>query len=150
MPNLSRSSAAIRSSPQVVLFAAMFAISFCRSAGIRGRPRTFDFHLQSSRKPRRCQRTKVSGLTTVRASRHANSLESHTRVNLVAAFARRGLTLRSTYKANCLRRKRFSAAKAHRGRRLLRTNLRVSSKRSDMVSTTLDRESSFAINDRIA
>ena len=35
MPNLSRSSAAIRSSPQVTLFAAMSAINLCRSAGIR-------------------------------------------------------------------------------------------------------------------
>jgi hypothetical protein len=88
MPNLSRSSAAIRSSPQVTLLADMSAISFCRSAGIRGRPRAFDFNLQNSRKPFRCQRIKVSGLTTVRASRHANSLESNTRVNLAAASAR--------------------------------------------------------------
>jgi len=114
MPNLSRSSAAIRSSPQVTLLADMSAISFCRSAGIRGRPRALDFHIQNSRKPFRCQRIKVSGLTTVRASRHANNLESNTRVNLADAFARRGLTLRSRYKANCLRRKRFSAANVPR------------------------------------
>ena len=150
MPNLSRSSAAIRSSPQVTLLAHMSAISFCRSAGIRGRPRALDFHLQNSRKPFRCQRIKVSGLTTVRASRHANNLESNTRVNLADAFARRGLTLRSRYKANCLRRKRFSAAKAHRGRRLCLMKLRVSSKRSNMVSSTLDRKSSFGIKERIA
>src|SRR6266478_3509706 len=36
----------------------------------------FDFHLQNSRKPFRCHRMKVSGLTMVRASRHANRLES--------------------------------------------------------------------------
>ena len=55
----------------------------------------------------------MSGLTTVRASRQANSVDSNTRLNLVAGCARRGLTLRYTYKANCSRRKRFSAARAH-------------------------------------
>jgi hypothetical protein len=47
MPNLSRSSAAIRSWPQVTLFAAISAISSRASAGIRGRPRAFDFHLKT-------------------------------------------------------------------------------------------------------
>lgn len=150
MPHLSRSSAAIRSSPYVTLFAAMSAINFCRSAGIRGRPRAFDFHLQNSRKPFRCQRISVSGLTTVRASRHANILESKTRVNFVAAFARRGLALRSRYNANCLRRKRFSAAREHRGLRLDQISLGASRNRSNIVPNTLDRKSSFGINDRIS
>jgi len=42
-------------------------------------PLGFDFHLHKSRKPRRCHRIKVSGFTTIRARRHAKSLESHTR-----------------------------------------------------------------------
>jgi hypothetical protein len=128
----------------------MAAISFRTSTGTRGRPRGFDLHFQNSRKPFRCQRMKVSGLTTVRASRQANSVDSNTGLNLVAGRARRGLTLRSKYKANCLRRKRFSAAKAHRGRRLAWMNLRASRNRSTMVSSRLGRESSFVINDRIA
>ncbi len=45
---------------------------------------------------------------------------------------------------------RFSAARAHRGRKLTLMNLRASSNRSNIVSNALDRESSFGINDRIA
>src|SRR5258706_11979407 len=93
---------------------------------------------------------KVSGLTTVRASRHANRLESHTRVNRVASLARRGLTLRSRYRAICLRRNRFSSARAKWGRRLSLMNLRASSNRSRAVSSRLDMETSFGINDRSA
>ena len=84
----------MRSSPQVGLSRAISTISFCSSAGTRGRPRGFDFHLQNSRKPFRCQRMKVPGLKMVRASRHANSLESNTRVNFVASFTLRGVTPR--------------------------------------------------------
>ena len=38
----------------------------------------------------------------------------------------------------------------YRGRRLSLMKLRVSSKRSNMVSSTLDRKSSFGIKERIA
>lgn len=107
----------MRSSPQVGFSLAISTMTFTNSAGVRGRPRGFDFHLQNSRKPFRCHRMKVSGLTKVRAFRHANRLESNTRVNRVASVARRGLTLRSTYRATCLRRKRFSAAKTQMGPR---------------------------------
>src|SRR5207245_6837348 len=47
---------------------AIPTIRFRSSAGIRGRPRGFDFHFQNSRKPFRCHRIKVSGLTLVRTS----------------------------------------------------------------------------------
>ena len=119
----------MRSSPQVGFSLAISTISFCNSAGTRGRPRGFDFHLQNSRKPFRCHRMKVSGWTIVRARRHANRRESSTRVSRLASLARRALTLRSRYRANCLRRKRFSAARAQCGRRLSLMNLRASSNR---------------------
>ena len=92
----------------------------------------------------------MSGLTMVRACRHANGLESNTRAKRVASLARRGLTLRSRYRANCLRRKRFSATRAHLGCRLSLMNLRASSYRPKVVSRRWGRELSFGINDRIA
>ena len=49
-PSFSRSSSAIRSSPQVGFARAMATISRCRSAGIGGRPGR-DFHRQKSRQP---------------------------------------------------------------------------------------------------
>ena len=137
----------MRSSPQVGLSFAIFTISLCNSAGTRGRPRRCDFHLQNSRKPFRCQRMKVSGWTIVRARRHANRRESSTRVSRLASVTRRGFILRSRYRANCLRRKRFSAARAQCGRRLSLMNLMASSNR---WSSRSDRESRGGINDRIA
>ena len=92
----------------------------------------------------------ASVLTTLNASGLANSLESNTRVNRISTFARRGLIWRSRYRAHCLRRKKISAPRAHRGRRRTLMNLRVSSDRSNVVTSTLDRESSFGINARIA
>jgi hypothetical protein len=46
---------------------AISAISFWSLAGIRDRPRDFDFHLQNSRKPLRCHGIKESALATVGA-----------------------------------------------------------------------------------
>ena len=116
---------------------------------MRGRPRGCDFHFRNSRKPCRCQRIKVSGLTMVRACQ-GKSLESITSVNLAAALGRRGWTWRSRYSANCLRRKRFSAARTHPGRRQSRMNLKASSSRSKMVGSRLERRSNVGIHDRIA
>src|SRR5215831_12055491 len=93
---------------------------------------------------------KVSGLTTIRTSRQANSFESNTRVKRAAGFARRGSTWRSRYKDNCLRRKRFSAARRHRGCRLALTSLGESSHRSNVVRSSLKKGSSFGMHDRIA
>jgi len=81
----------MRSSPQVGFSLAISTISFCNSAGTRGRLRGFDFHLQNSREPFRCHRMKVSGWTIVRARRHANRRESSTRVSRLASLARRAL-----------------------------------------------------------
>jgi hypothetical protein len=140
----------MRSSPQVGLSCAISTINFWSSAGTRGRPRGFDFHLQNSRKPLRCHRMKVSGLTKVRASRHANRPESNTRVNRVASLARRGLTWRSKYKANCLRRKRFSAASAFRERSVRRMNLRPSGSKSWTVWNRRRTERRVCIHFRFA
>ena len=49
----------------------------------------------------------VSGLTTVRTRRQSISRDSATTAMRVASSARRGLTFRSRYNANCLRRNRF-------------------------------------------
>ena len=68
----------------------------------------------------------------------------------VAALGRRGRTWRSLYKANCLRRKRFSAAKAHRGRKPAVTSRMASSPKSTNVPSRLDKQSKVGIRDRIA
>src|SRR5215472_9503285 len=86
----------------------------------------------------------------VRARRQAKSLESNTRVKRVASVAWRGFTLRSKYSANCLRRKRFSAARVQLGCKLSLMNLRASSHRSKVVSSRWRRELSLDITDRIA
>ena len=65
MPSFTRSSSAIRSSPQVRFAAAIVAINCCKSAGIGGRPRARDFQRHHNRNPCRCQRMRVSGFTTV-------------------------------------------------------------------------------------
>jgi hypothetical protein len=69
------------------------------------------------------------------------------RVSRRASLARRALTLRSRNRANCLRRKRFSAARAQCGRRLSLMNLKASSSR---WRTKSDRESSFGVAYMIA
>ena len=97
-----------RSSPQVGLFVAISAISLCKCSGTRGRPRDRDFHFQNRRKPLRCQRINVSGLTIVRASRQSNRRESRANVKRLGSVASRGFTFRST--KSRLRRNRFSAA----------------------------------------
>jgi len=113
IPSFTSSSDAIRSSPHVRFAPAMSAIKSRRSAGNRGRPRGIDFHRQNSRNPLRCHRMSVSGFTTVRSRRQSMSRDSATSVIRVASSARRGLTCRSKYNANCLRRNRFSGRAGH-------------------------------------
>jgi len=76
IPIFSKSSLAMRSSPQVGLCVAISTINFRTLAGTLGRPLDRDFHFQNTRNPFQCQRINVSGLTTVRASRHSNNLAS--------------------------------------------------------------------------
>jgi len=122
IPSFTSSSDAIRSWPHPRFAAAMSAINCRRSAGNRGRPRGLDFHRQNSRNPFRCHRMSVSGFTTVRSRRRSISRDSAASVTRVASSARRGFTCRSTYNANSLRRKRFSAARCARERNIDATN----------------------------
>lgn len=92
----------MRSSPQVGLLRAISTMRFRRLFGIRGLPRRFDFQSQNSRKAFPCQSINVSGLTMTSASFQANSLDSSARVSRVASLARRGLALRSKYRASCI------------------------------------------------
>jgi hypothetical protein len=116
MPSLTRSSAAIRSSPQVRFAAAIVAIDCCKSVGIGGRPGARDFQRQNNRNPFRCQRMSVSAFTTVSKWRHSRKRDKPTRMIRVASLARRGFTSRSRYNASCFRRNRFSAASWARDR----------------------------------
>src|SRR6516165_2480933 len=116
MVSLSFNSLAMRSSPQVGFSAAISRMSLRRSLGNRGLPTGRDFQRQKRRNPLRCQRRKVSGLTFTKASRHENMRPRMTILSRVESWARCGLTLRSWNKASCLRRKRFSAARARRDR----------------------------------
>jgi hypothetical protein len=77
MPSLSKSSAAMRSSPHVRFALAIAAISCCTSAGMRGRPSGRDFQRQNSRKASRCQRTSVSGLHNRQQRRPVNESREH-------------------------------------------------------------------------
>ena len=85
-----------------------------------------DFHRQNRRNPFRCQRTSVSGFTTMRAFFQSNRRASVVIVNLVALSVRRGVRSRSTKKVSCFRRKRFSAARAPCERTRFRANAMAS------------------------
>jgi hypothetical protein len=122
MPSFNNNSEAIRSSPHVRFAVAMSAISRCRSAGTRGRPRARDFHRQNNRNPFRCHRISVSGFTIVRMRRQSISHDSPTSAIRVASSARRGLTWRSAYNASCFLRNRFSAASWPCDRSVVATN----------------------------
>src|SRR5215831_13837991 len=107
-------SLAMRSSPQVGFSAATSGMSLRKSLGMRGLPTGRDFQRQRRRNPWRCQRTKVSGRTFTRASRHANRRPRITIISRVESSARCGFTFRSRNRASGLRRKRFSLASARR------------------------------------
>ena len=99
MPSFTRSSAAIRSSPQVRLASAMVAFNARSSAGIAGRPGLLDFHRQNTLKPFRCQRRSVSGFTIVSRRRQSTKRDNATSTMRVASSSRRGFTCRSRYSA---------------------------------------------------
>src|SRR5499427_595852 len=114
IPSFSFNSLAMRSSPQVTFSAAICRINCRRFFGKQGLPVGFDFQRQNSRNPLRCQRMSVSAWTFTSAPRHGNMRLSVAIIQREESLARRGLTLRSWKSASCLRRKRFSAAKARR------------------------------------
>src|SRR5438094_10259469 len=95
IPIFSKSSLAIRSSPQVGLFVTISAISFRSWAGTRGRPHGRDFHFQKRRNPLRCQRISVSALTIVRAFCQSKKQDSLDSVNRTESVGRRGFAFPS-------------------------------------------------------
>jgi hypothetical protein len=100
-----------------------------RSAiGIGGRPAR-DLIRQSSLQPARCQRIIVAGCTTTSAPRQSKRLASSARLTRVAASTRCGRTPRSTYRASCRRRKRFSARRASADRNRSNSHRKASSMR---------------------
>jgi len=112
---------------------AIRRINSRRSLGRRGLPVGLDFQRQNRRKPLRCQRMSVSGFTHTSASRHWNIRQRVAITHRVESSARRGLTLRSWKSASCLRRKRFSAARAPRDRVDRATNRAKSNTTEDNV-----------------
>src|SRR6478672_12422738 len=114
IPSFSFNSLAMRSSPQVGFSAAISGINCRRCLGKHGLPVGFDFQRQNSRNPLRCQRMSVSGFTFTSASRHLKTRLRVAIVHRVESSARRGLAFLSWKRASCLRRKRFSAARALR------------------------------------
>lgn len=75
MPSFTKSSLAIRSSPQMGFSCAILRISARNSREIRGRPGRH-FQRQKRRQPARCQRMMVFGCTTTSASRQSNSCDN--------------------------------------------------------------------------
>src|SRR5437773_493267 len=130
---------AIRSSPHVGLLVAISTINARTSEATPGRPRGRDFHFQKRRKPLRCQRINVSGLTIVRAFRQSKKRESPTSVKRMGAVARRGFVCRSTYSPSCLRRNRFSAATEAGERRRRRKNVSRSANTARTLRTNVKR-----------
>jgi len=125
IPSLTSSSLAMRSWPQEGFSAAIFRMSARSSGGIGGRP-GHDFNRQNKRKACRCQRINVLGVTLTSAPRQSKNRDSATNAILLAGSARRGLTPRSRYIANCLRRNRISAATQRRGRISSQRNIAAS------------------------
>lgn len=133
--SFSKSSLAIRSSPQEEFSIAMRRMRPCNFRGIGGRPGR-DFNRQNNRHPARCQRIKVSGRTTTSASRQSKNRYSSARETRVTGSTRRGLAPRSRYWASWRRRNRISASRDLRGRTAKPTH----SIRSAASRTTMDRK----------
>jgi hypothetical protein len=91
MPSLSESSAT-RSWPQVGFSRAMRTINSRISWGTGGLPGR-DFQRQNSRKPFRCQPSRVPGFTTIRAFFQSNSRDHSTKLHRAASVSGRGLIL---------------------------------------------------------
>ena len=109
MPNFTKSSLAMRSSPHKGFSVAIRRMSCRSSSGMGGRPGR-DLQRQNSRQPARCQRTIVFGRTTITHDRQSHNRESQARLKRVAASMRRGFTPRSLKSASCRRKTRFSAS----------------------------------------
>src|ERR1700751_829924 len=115
--SLSQSSSAIRSSPRVRFSAAIRRIKHRTYADIAGRPTGFDFQGKNRRNAARCQPINVAGLTITNALRQSKKRASLDKTNRSAAVVGTAFFSRSLNKANCLRKNRFSAARAVRLRK---------------------------------
>jgi hypothetical protein len=78
----------------------------------RGLPTDLDFQRQKRRNALRCHPIKVAGLTIINALRQSNQRASLENTNLSAAVVGIGFFSRSRNRPNCLRKNRFSAARA--------------------------------------
>jgi hypothetical protein len=111
MPSLTRSSAAIRPSPQVRFAAGHHRNQLLQVPWNRRRPGARDFQRHHNRNPWRCHRMSVCGFTTINTFRQSRNRDSATSVMRVASSARRGFARRSTYIA-----KLFSREEVLRGK----------------------------------
>jgi hypothetical protein len=89
----------------------------CLEIGGRPGPRWLDLHRQKRRKPRRCQRTTVSGRTITKTSAQcAQTDESQAQKTLSAILRRSRLCLTRRRTTSCWRRARISRARSLRVR----------------------------------
>jgi len=124
--SFNNSSSAMRFSPQVGLSAARRRIKFLTSLVTCGLPTGLDFQRQKQRNAARCQPIKVAGLTITNALRQSNQRANFENTNLSAGVVGNAFFSRSRNKANCLRKNRFSAARAKRRRPILAKKLKQS------------------------
>ena len=118
MPSL-RISPWIFGAPQRGLDLAICQMSFltsCETSPLAG-PRARDFHRQNKRKPVRCHRTTVSGLTTTSTSAQRDQSRERTSQKARSLLRRRGRPEVRWKLASCWRRARFSIARSARLRR---------------------------------
>jgi hypothetical protein len=99
------------------------------SAEITGRPIGLDLQRQNRRNAARCQPIRVAGLTITKALRQLKKRASLDRTNRSAALVGTAFFSRSLNSARCLRRNRFSAARAVRARKPATQKLAQSEKR---------------------
>src|ERR1700693_2021116 len=106
-----RISPCIRGAPQVGFSATIWKINSRTCLGVRLLPtcaRTLEISLQYIRKPVRCQRTTVSGVTTRRASFHPDQNRRTTTQKSLSSRPRLGRRCRRFSTASCCRSTRFS------------------------------------------
>src|SRR4051794_19575307 len=116
----------MRCSPQVGFSAAKRRIKALTSAVTGGLPTRLDFQRQKRRNALRCQPIKVAGLTIINALRQSNQPASLENKNPSAGVVGIAFFSRSRNRANCLRKNKFSAARAVRRRHTAAKKLKPS------------------------
>src|ERR1700694_4793034 len=115
-----RSSPCIRGAPQLGFSATIWKINSRTSFGVRLLPtcvRTLEISLQYIRKPVRCQRTTVSGVTTMRACFHPDQNRRTTTQKSLSSRPMLGRRCRRFSTASCCRSTRFSNSRFPRLRK---------------------------------